>query len=128
MDKIALDTNVAIDMLNGKTDIISIVSQYDSIFIPVIVTGELLFGAKNSGKSELNLRKYRNFITSLIELPINNIVAEEYSSIRLNLKKKGRPIPENDIWIAAICLVNRVGLITRDKHFENIDGLLLEKI
>jgi len=61
-------------------------------------------------------------------LNINELVAEEYAEIRKVLKDKGRPLPENDIWIAATCLVNDVLLATHDRHFEEIDGLKLVKL
>ncbi len=125
MKKVALDTNIAADILNGKTDTIQFVRTFDLIFLPVTVEGELLFGAKNSGKREENLKRFRAFIGSCEILDINHLVAEEYASIRYELKTKGKPIPENDIWIAAICIVNRVPLFTRDTHFQYIDDITL---
>lgn len=59
---------------------------------------------------------------------INYIVAEKYAEIRENLKRKGKPIPENDIWIAAICSANNISLITNDKHFKNIDKQFLQTV
>ena len=53
----------------------------------------------------------------------STLVAEEYAKIRVSLKKKGRPIPENDIWIAAICVVNEVPIATRDAHLGAIEEL-----
>jgi tRNA(fMet)-specific endonuclease VapC len=123
MKKIALDTNIAVDLLNGKQDIVAAVGQFTFICVPVTVCGELLFGAKNSGRPKSNESKYINFISSCIILETNILVAEKYAEIRLNLKKKGKPIPENDIWIAAICIVNDMPLFTRDAHFLNIDDL-----
>jgi len=128
MKELALDTNVVIDILNGKADTVKIVQQYDVLFLPITVIGELLYGAKNSNKKEHNLLLFRQFINKCEELGINNVVAEEYATVRLALKKLGRPIPENDIWIAAICKVNSLPLMTRDKHFNNIEGLEVVKI
>jgi tRNA(fMet)-specific endonuclease VapC len=125
MREIALDTNIAIDLLNGKPEIIAAVSQFDFIYLPVTVCGELLFGAKNSGKPKLNELKYKRFINACILLETNQLVAEKYAEIRLELKEKGRPIPENDIWIAAICTTNGIELFTRDDHFSNIAQLKL---
>lgn len=98
------------------------------LFLPITVIGELLYGAKNSNRKEQNLPLFRQFISKCEELGINNVVAEEYATIRLALKKLGKPIPEKDIWIAAICRVNELPLMTRDKHFSNIDGLKVVKI
>lgn len=93
------------------------------IYLPVTVSGELLFGAKNSQQRSTNLDEFRNFIKNCEVLDINYLIAEEYSDIRLKLKQKGKPIPENDIWIAAICIVNGLPLLTSDKHFLDIENL-----
>lgn len=58
----------------------------------------------------------------------NILIAEEYAKIRLKLKENGTPIPENDIWIAAICKVNAILLATNDKHFNKIEGLRILKV
>lgn len=123
MKKIALDTNIAIALLNGNPDIIKHIQSFDSIYLPITVCGELLFGAKNSTKSKTNLELYRSFINACAILDTNTIVAEEYSDIRLELKQKGNPIPENDIWIAALCRVYGIPLYTLDKHFSHISNL-----
>lgn len=125
MNKIALDTNIAIDLLNGKSEIIDVVSQFEFTYLPVTVCGELLFGAKNSGKAKSNELKYKGFINACVILETNSLIAEKYADIRFELKSKGKPIPENDICIAAICATNDIILFTRDAHFANIDDLKL---
>ena len=120
MKAVAIDTNVAIDLLNGKKSIIQRLQKFDIVYLPVTVSGELLFGAKNSQKRTANLEIFRNFIGTCEILDINYLVSEVYSDIRLALYKKGKPIPENDLWIAAICIANDLPLLTKDKHFEEI--------
>ncbi|TAE19587.1 MAG: type II toxin-antitoxin system VapC family toxin [Bacteroidetes bacterium] len=124
-DKIALDTNIAVDVLNAKTATITLLEAYNTIYLPVTVCGELLFGAKNSSKKVQNEQKYKDFIAQYEVLNVHDAVAEEYAEIRKQLKDKGNPIPENDIWIAAICKVNDVPLITHDKHFSHVEGLAI---
>lgn len=121
--RIALDTNIAIDLLNGNPATFTAVKKYDVIYLPVTVCGELLFGAKNSGLSKKNEKRYKQFIEACEVLDNNLPVASTYAEIRLELKKKGKPIPENDIWIAAICRVNKVPLLTRDNHFTHVPRL-----
>ena len=123
MRKIALDTNVAIALLNGNEEIVKNIRLFNSICLPITDCGELLFGAKNSARSKANLNLYRSFIDACEILDTNSMVAEEYSDVRLELKLKGNPIPENDIWIAAICKTYGIELYTMDKHFSNISGL-----
>jgi tRNA(fMet)-specific endonuclease VapC len=128
MNSIALDTNIAVDVLNGKAAIIELLKQFEVIYLPITVSGELLFGAKNSANRLRNEIRYQAFIGSCILLDINALVAEAYAEIRLSLKQKGRPIPENDIWIAALCVVHEVALFSHDRHFEYIEGLALHKM
>ncbi len=124
-DKIALDTNIAVDVLNAKASTIALLQAYTKIYLPVTVCGELLFGAKNSNRKTQNEPKYQDFIAQYEVLNVHDAVAEEYAEVRKQLKDKGNPIPENDIWIAAICKVNDIPLITHDKHFTQVDGLLV---
>jgi len=128
MNTIALDTNIAVDVLNGKGETIRLLEGYEILCLPVTVCGELLFGAKNSANRTKNENKYRTFIESCVILDNSSLVAEEYAEIRLALKQKGKPIPENDIWIAATCVVNGVPLMSHDKHFDNIENLQLIKL
>lgn len=128
MTTIALDTNIAVDILNGKPAILDLLQQFEVLYLPVTVSGELLFGAKNSANRLHNETRYRAFINTCILLNTNSLVAEIYAEIRLSLKQRGRPIPENDIWIAALCVVHEVPLLSHDHHFEYIEGLVLHKI
>lgn len=127
-EKIALDTNVVIDIFNNKIKAVTLLSEYQTIYLPITVCGELLFGAKNSSKSKENEEKCRHFISHCHLLNINEFVAEEYASTRQKLKNKGRPIPENDIWIAATCIVYDIPLATFDSDFNHIDELTLIKL
>ena len=123
---VALDTNVAIAILRGQTQLLADANiQLANCALPITVAGELLFGARNSGRVEKNLLWYRDFIQTLPSLVLDGIAAEHYAEIRLALKQQGRPIPENDMWIAAICRVNDVPLLTFDKHFGYVPGLQL---
>lgn len=121
MKRIALDTNIAIDLLNGQKDVISFLDAFDEINLPVVVCGELLFGALNSKRRNENLSKFRAFISACSVISANLVTAEDYAKIRNQLKAKGGPIPENDIWIAAICFTNNIPLISRDKHLKKLN-------
>jgi len=123
MKRIALDTNIAVEILNENQDTIERLQKFNVLYLPITVCGELLFGAKNSKRSKSNEKNLKILIKSCKILNSNILIAEEYANIRLELKGKGNPIPENDIWIAAICKVNNIPIATRDKHFKNIDGL-----
>ncbi len=124
---IALDTSVAIRYLNGETIAVKKVLALPTLILPLPVVGKLLFGAENSGRSLKNLTLYLQFIDTCSVSPMDKETAIIYSKTRLALKRKGRPIPENDIWIAAQCLRNNWTLVTDDRDFDHIDNLQIER-
>ncbi len=111
--------------MNERTDTVRKLRSVSLAYLPITVCGELLFGAKNSGRNAANELKYVRFINTCIVLNADFLFANQYAIIRKQLKNIGRPIPENDIWIAAICVINNLELATRDKHFQYVDGLQL---
>jgi len=123
-DRIILDTNVISDILEGKTEIITQLKEY-RFCVPVIVCGELLFGANNSTRIVQNTTNIIDFINTTEVLNVTYKVSEKYGQVRNQLKKIGRPIPENDIWIAAICLAYELPLATLDGHFKYVEGIEL---
>ena len=121
--ELALDSNIAIAILNEDLEVVEQLRSISIFYLPITVCGELLFGAKNSSKSAENEQKCWALIDRCEIINTNLLVSEEYSNIRKELRLKGRPIPENDIWIAAACRSNKIPIATRDKHFQNIEGL-----
>lgn len=124
--EIALDSSVAIRFLNGDVTITERVLTLPEIILPTIVVGELLFGAENSTRPLQNLPRYLEFISVCVVVPLERETAAIYAPTRLALKRKGRPIPMNDVWIAAQCLEHGWVLVTDDTDFDYVDGLMLE--
>jgi tRNA(fMet)-specific endonuclease VapC len=91
--------------------------------LPVVVIGELRFGAYRSTKQSDNLVKIDALEMRCEIVDIDSSVADIYGSLRALLLSEGTPIPENDIWIAACCLSINAPLITNDKHFKLISQL-----
>ncbi|PIY08649.1 MAG: VapC toxin family PIN domain ribonuclease [Flexibacter sp. CG_4_10_14_3_um_filter_32_15] len=123
-DRIVLDTNVVSAILKGNAEIVDKLENYTPC-LPVIVCGELLFGANNSSRVAQNIEIITNFINATEILAVTYEVAEKYALVRNQLKKIGRPIPENDIWIAATCLTYQLPVATFDKHFGYVEGINL---
>ena len=121
--KLALDTNAVIAYREGIPAVCSHVDNAEVIILPVIVVGELLYGALNSTKIKTNEKFVHKFLESSLVMQIDEKVAIRYARVRFDLKKKGNPIPENDIWIAAACLVLDVPLLSQDDHFTHVPGL-----
>jgi tRNA(fMet)-specific endonuclease VapC len=126
--RIALDSDIAIKFLNGDKTIESFLSNYTEFYLPVIVVGELIFGALNSRHVEENLARHKKLIQRANILEITEATANIYAKSRLALKKKGTPIPENDLWIAAICIEHKMPFISNDAHFKSIEHLTLLSI
>lgn len=123
--KIALDTDIAIMFLNGNEPINAFLAKQTEVYMPVIVAGELIFGALNSKHTEQNLARHKKLIQKSRVLAITETTANTYAKTRLSLKKKGKPIPENDLWIASLCIEHKIPLLSNDAHFEDIEHLTL---
>lgn len=123
---VALDTSVAVRFLNGDQSVVSHVLSLPMVILPTVVIGELLFGAENSRRSLQNISRYLEFIKTCQSVPLGQETAVIYAKTRLALKRKGRPIPMNDVWIAAQCLEHNWCLITDDSDFSYVDGLIWE--
>ncbi len=120
--KLLLDSNCVIDII-GDFPLREEIFARNTIVIPAPVLGELYFGAYNSVRVETNLRRLHNFLRSVDVLAADRVTADWYGKIRFQLKQIGRPIPDNDIWIAAIALQHELTLATKDRHFGYIEGL-----
>jgi tRNA(fMet)-specific endonuclease VapC len=125
--EIALDTSAAVRFLNGDITVTERILALPEVTLPMIVVGELLFGAENSARPLQNLPRYLEFISACRAVPLGRETAKVYAKTRLALKRKGRPIPMNDVWIAAQCLEYGWVLVTDDTDFDYVDGLILER-
>ncbi len=96
------------------------------MFVPCIAIGELYFGACKSSKIEENLTRIDEFASTNTVLPCNTEIAKRYGDIKNRIKEKGQPIPENDIWIAAIAQEHDLTVVTKDTHFKAVENLKVE--
>ena len=94
----------------------------------VVVVGELLYGFRNGSRFEENLEKLEGFLEQpAVELlPVTWVTADRFGQIATALRQKGRPIPSNDIWIAAHAMEAGADLVSGDPHFGEVDGLTWE--
>jgi tRNA(fMet)-specific endonuclease VapC len=129
--KLVLDTNIYIDFAQGRQDIVDLMATRSTeILLPSIVPGELYFGFAKGNRSRYNETKLRHFVNTLkvLVIVIDEEVARKYALIFCALTARGARIPINDVWIAASCMSVGGTLVTRDRHFEQveqIDKLLL---
>ncbi len=112
-------------MLEGDEAVLSYLDRAPEVFVPAIVLGELFFGAAKSGRPGENAAKLEQFAAGRFILPCDLRVAREYGRLKQDLRTKGKPIPENDIWIAATAISHELVLATRNRHFRDLDGLVI---
>lgn len=108
-------------------EVIDTLSNYTHIGLDITVIAELLSGFKGGKKEQRNRDELKQFINSHRVVILNHDLetAEYYCLIYHNLKSKGKPIPTNDIWIAANTLRHNYALYSKDKHFQFIESLIL---
>ena len=122
---VALDTNQAIRVLNDVAAVVAWLNSFSEVCLPVTVLGELRFGAMKPARPPANLSKIESLAARCRLRDIRGTTTERYARVRFDLLRKGRPIPENDVWIAATCLEHGVPLATDDGHFDAVEGLQL---
>lgn len=121
--KYLLDTNIVIALFAEDSSVQKHIAKAREIFIPSTVIGELFFGAFKSSRPNENTTLIENFAAASAVLVCGIDTSREYGRIKNLLLKKGHPIPENDIWIAALAVEHDLSLVTRDEHFNNVDEL-----
>ena len=122
-----LDTNIIIRLFTGDSAIQKKMLNGDNLFLPSPAIGELYYGAQKSGKVAENLHRTNTFVENHILLSCDLETAQWYGIIKNQLRRKGRPIPNNDIWIAAIAMQHDLILVTRDAHFDEVESLQTER-
>jgi tRNA(fMet)-specific endonuclease VapC len=121
--KLLLDTSIVIAIFRRDAAAERLVSRGALAFLPAPALGELYYGVPRSRHPELALAQVRAFVDTLQVVGCDAETARIYGGLKHALRTKGRPLPENDTWIAAIAVQHSMTLATRDKHFEQIGGL-----
>jgi len=127
MNKILLDTNCYTAFLAGDHEVLQALTEAKTTFVSIFVLGELYAGFKGGTREKKNKDILGKFLKkpSIIVLNASIETAQLFGIIKDILKQAGRPIPINDVWIAAHALESGAVLVTYDKHFLNIPGLRL---
>jgi tRNA(fMet)-specific endonuclease VapC len=123
--RVALDTNRLTDLFQGDRELADHLSRCDEVWLPLMVLGEIqagFYGGTQQHRNEILLRSFLIQPTVGVLMPVR-ATAEHYARLFVQLKRAGTPIPDNDIWIAALALEHDLVLITRDRHFEFVPQL-----
>lgn len=124
--KFLLDTNIVIALFGDDASVKKRLINADEVFISSTVLGELYFGAHKSTNVKKNLSGIEEFASSSAVLSCDADTARHYGLIKNRLQKKGMPIPENDIWIAAVAQQHGLTVVSRDDHFREVEKLKCE--
>ncbi len=125
MKHVLLDTNAYVAFTKGDQRVQHVIAKAKRVFLSLISEGELLFGFKNGSIEQKNRDVFESFLSKpnvRVVYPTRE-TAELYSDIYIDLRKKGKPIPTNDIWIAACCIETGSVMVTYDKHFLHVTKL-----
>jgi tRNA(fMet)-specific endonuclease VapC len=124
-NKCVLDTSVIINAFKNNNLVVDVLDTMQEVYVPVTVIGELKYGAYKAADTPKHLTQVNAFLNNCKVLCTDATTADLYGSIKATLSKKGKPIPENDIWIAAIAIQYNLPLFANDIHFNEIENLHL---
>ena len=118
-----LDTNAVSSMAKEDPGVIAAVGTAAPLALPVLVIGEYRYGIALSQVSVRLAKWFEGLIADCLVLEVTNETTHHYAAIRVELRQIGKPIPVNDIWIAALCRQHHLPLLSRDRHFDVVRGL-----
>lgn len=125
MRPIVIDTNAYAAFKRGDEKIVAVLQHAPSILLCATVLGELLGGFAAGQRESVNRSELTQFINAprVKVVSVTAATADLYALVYATLRRKGKPIPTNDLWIAASSLEHGAALLTLDAHFQSIDGL-----
>lgn len=118
-----LDTNGLSAMADGDKNLEPLLQRADEIAVPAIVLGEYKYGIRQSRNRTRYERWLAEVLASCRVLAVDEGTAGHYAEVRAELKRSGRPIPGNDLWIAALARQHALPLLSRDQHFDFVAGV-----
>lgn len=118
-----VDASVIIDFFKNDAKVTAILKQQRKIYLPAVALGELYLGAYRSANLSKHLAQIQTFINTCEVVFVDAETSLQYAIIKTGLLAMGKPIPENDIWIAAIAMQHSLPVFTKDNHFHFIAGL-----
>jgi tRNA(fMet)-specific endonuclease VapC len=121
--KVLLDTNILIALLAEEALVVRHVQEADAVYVPAIALGELHYGARKSARAVANVQRVSALAAASAVLACDAATAAAYGELKAELRARGTPIPENDLWIAALARHHRLTLVSRDAHFSSVPGL-----
>jgi tRNA(fMet)-specific endonuclease VapC len=120
---VILDTNAVSALFVGDPDLEAVLAASHRHELPTIVIGEYRFGLARSRHRKILVPLLDQLIAESVILNVDLATTEAYAVVRERLRAKGRPLPENDVWIAALAIQHGLDVVSRDIHFDHVAGL-----
>ena len=124
-NSVLLDTSVVIRHFRDANALAVQLAAYEELYLPSPALAELYYGAFRSERPQQHLDQIERFLAAADVLTPDQDTSKHYGEIAAKLARKGTPIPQNDIWMAALSIQCGLPLATTDQHFLHIDGLTL---
>lgn len=123
MTRLCLDTSAYSHFKRGEPRVVEMVDRAEWIGVPSVVVGELWAGFLRGARVEENVAELDDFLDHAVveTLCVDDGVARVYGEMVVDLRRRGRPLPTNDIWIAATAAHAGSVVLTFDEHFRQID-------
>jgi predicted nucleic acid-binding protein len=121
--EVILDTNGLSAWLDGDEKLKLKLIDAPKVWLSPIVLGEYRFGIKASRHREVYELNLADLEMDIPTLPIDAATSASYAEIRQDLKKCGRQFPWHDVWIAAQAKQHGFGIVSRDGHFDFVQGI-----
>jgi tRNA(fMet)-specific endonuclease VapC len=126
-NNVLLDTSVVVRHFRDATSMASQIGAFEEFYLPQQALAELYAGAFRSQQTQKHLDQIERFMQSVDLLVPDKTTCESYGKIAAALARAGTPIPQNDIWIAALAIQCDLPLATTDAHFQRVEGLRVLK-
>lgn len=129
MKGLCLDTNAYSDFMRGNQAAVSLIEAADQVWMPFVVLGELRAGFSKGARAAVNEAELTEFLASpyVAIAGAADATSRIYARVFDSLRRRGAPIPTNDLWVAACALEQHATLFSHDAHFAAVDGLMVVK-
>jgi predicted nucleic acid-binding protein len=119
-----LDTNAISGLFADDPGLTSLLAGTDRHHLPTVVVGEYRYGLMRSRDRGVLAELLDELIEASLVLPIDLATTGHYAAVRDELRARGTPIPENDVWIAALARQHGLAVVSRDAHFDHVPQLV----
>ena len=118
-----VDTNALSGAADGDSAVFAMFARAEQVVLPVVVLGEYRYGIAQSRHKARYKRWLEGLIVDCRVLDIDEGTTHHYATVNIELRGVGKPIPTNDLWIAALCRQHVLPVLSRDKHFDLVPGI-----